>query len=117
MLLIGFQLGNTGIMLAGIRDVAPLRRIGTAIALFGASGPVGFAVGPALAGILIDGFGWELSAVFALSALLSVGTAAAGRVRVEGGPPGGRADRPDRRSRLRQPARRPDRSARRAGSS
>ncbi len=76
MLLIGFQLGNTGIMLAGIRDVAPLRRIGTAIAVFGASGPVGFAVGPALAGILIDGFGWELSAVFAFSALLSVGTAA-----------------------------------------
>ena len=35
---------------------------------------------------------------------------AAGRVRLEGGPPGGRADRPDRRSRLRQPARRPDRS-------
>src|SRR4249919_1649668 len=28
MLLIGFQLGNTGVMLAGIRDVAPVRRIG-----------------------------------------------------------------------------------------
>jgi MFS family permease len=75
MLLIGFQLGNTGIMLAGIRDVTPRRRLGTAIALFGASGAVGFAVGPALAGILIDGFGWSLSPVFALSALLSVGTA------------------------------------------
>jgi MFS family permease len=75
MLLIGFQLGNTGIMLAGIRDVAPRHRIGTAIALFGASGAVGFAVGPALAGILIDGFGWQLPPVFALSALLSVGTA------------------------------------------
>ena len=75
MLLIGFQLGNTGIMLAGIRDVTPRHRLGTAIALFGASGPVGFAVGPALAGLLIDGFGWELAPVFALSALLSVGTA------------------------------------------
>jgi MFS family permease len=75
MLLIGFQLGNTGIMLAGIRDVTPRRRLGTAIALFGASGPVGFAVGPALAGILIDGLGLELAPVFALSALLSVGTA------------------------------------------
>ena len=75
MLLIGFQLGNTGIMLAGIRDVTPRRRLGTAIALFGASGAVGFAVGPALAGILIDGFGWELSPVFAFSALLSIGTA------------------------------------------
>ena len=37
--------------------------------------PIGFAVGPALAGILIDGFGWAISAVFAFSALLSVGTA------------------------------------------
>jgi MFS family permease len=75
MLLIGFQLGNTGIMLAGIRDVTPRHRLGTTIALFGASGPVGFAIGPALAGILIDGFGWEIAPVFALSALLSVGTA------------------------------------------
>ena len=75
MLLIGFQLGNTGIMLAGIRDVTPRIRLGTTIALFGASGAVGFAVGPALAGILIDGFGWALPPVFALSALLSVGTA------------------------------------------
>jgi MFS family permease len=75
MLLIGFQLGNTGIMLAGIRDVTPRVRLGTTIAIFGASGPIGFAVGPALAGILIDGFGWALAPVFAFSALLSVGTA------------------------------------------
>jgi DHA1 family multidrug resistance protein-like MFS transporter len=76
MLLIGFQLGNTGVMLAGIRDVAPRRRLGTIIALFGASGPIGFAVGPILAGVLIDGAGWSISGVFALSALLSLGTAA-----------------------------------------
>ena len=75
MLLIGFQLGNTGVMLAGIRDVTPTRRLGTTIAIFGASGPIGFAVGPALAGILIDGLGWSLPAVFWLSAALSVGTA------------------------------------------
>jgi MFS family permease len=75
MLLIGFQLGNTGVMLAGIRDVTPTRRLGTTIAIFGASGPIGFAVGPALAGILIDGLGWSLPAVFWLSAGLSVGTA------------------------------------------
>ena len=68
MLLIGFQLGNTGIMLAGIRDVTPRARLGTTIAIFGASGPIGFAVGPALAGILIDGFGWALPPVFAFSA-------------------------------------------------
>jgi DHA1 family multidrug resistance protein-like MFS transporter len=75
MLLIGFQLGNTGVMLGGIRDVTPRVRMGTTIAIFGMSGAVGFAVGPALAGILIDGFGWALPPVFALSALFSVGTA------------------------------------------
>jgi len=75
MLLIGLQLGNTGVMLAGIRDVTPKARLGTTIAIFGASGPIGFAAGPVLAGILIDGFGFSLPAVFTVSALLSVGTA------------------------------------------
>jgi MFS family permease len=76
VLLIGFQLGNTGVMLAGIRDATPRHRLGTVIAVFGASGPVGFAAGPTLAGILIDGLGWTIGAVFALSASLSLGTAA-----------------------------------------
>ncbi len=75
MLLIGFQLGNTGVMLAGIRDVAPVARLGTVISVFGASGPIGFAVGPILAGVLIDQAGWSIAAVFALSAVLSVATA------------------------------------------
>jgi MFS family permease len=75
VLLIGFQLGNTGVMLAGIRDVAPKARLGTIITIFGASGPVGFALGPSLAGILIDGLGWSIGGVFAVSAALSVGTA------------------------------------------
>jgi MFS family permease len=75
MLLIGFQLGNTGVMLAGIRDVTPLRRLGVTIAVFGSSGPIGFAVGPVLAGVLIDGLGWSFDGVFWFSALLSVGTA------------------------------------------
>jgi MFS family permease len=76
VLLIGFQLGNTGVMLAGIRDVTPRHRLGTVIAIFGVSGSVGFAVGPVLAGILIDGLGWSVSGVFALSAVLSLATAA-----------------------------------------
>jgi MFS family permease len=74
-LLIGFQLGNTGVMLAGIRDVSPRARLGTIMGIFGASTAVGLALGPALAGILIDGFGWSVSGVFWLSATLSVGTA------------------------------------------
>jgi MFS family permease len=75
MLLIGFQLGNTGVMLAGIRDVAPRARLGTVMGVFGASTAVGMALGPTLAGLLIDGFGWSLAGVFWLSAALSVGTA------------------------------------------
>jgi len=76
MLLIGFQLGNTGVMLAAIRDVVPRRRIGTLITLFGVSGPIGFAAGPFLGGILVDGLGWPLPSIFWVSALLSLGTAA-----------------------------------------
>ena len=75
MLLIGFQLGNTGVMLAGIRDVTPRHRLGTVMGIFGASTAIGFALGPVLAGILIDGLGWSLSGVFWLSAALSVATA------------------------------------------
>jgi DHA1 family multidrug resistance protein-like MFS transporter len=76
MLLIGLQLGNTGVMLAGIRDVVPRHRLGTVIGIFGASGPIGFAVGPALGGLLIDGLGWSISAMFWLSGGLSIATAA-----------------------------------------
>ena len=94
MLLIGFQLGNTGVMLAGHprrHADAPARARRSRI--FGASGPIGFAVGPALAGILIDGLGWSLPAVFWLSAALSVGTALLVAVRVARGPARGRPDR------------------------
>ena len=75
MLLIGFQLGNTGVMLAAIRDVVPGRQLGTTIAIFGSSGPIGLALGPTLAGLFIDGLGWSFSAVFWSSAVLSVMTA------------------------------------------
>lgn len=75
LLLVGFQLGNTGVMLAAIRDAAPPARIGLAVAIFGASGPIGFALGPAVAGLLIDGLGWSLPAVLLLSSGLSVAAA------------------------------------------
>ncbi len=76
VMLIGLQLGNTGVMLAAIRDVTPQRRLGTVIALFGASAPIGFAVGPVIGGIVVDGLHLGLSSVFASSAALSLGTAA-----------------------------------------
>jgi len=75
LLLVGFQLGNSGVMLAALRDVTPYGRLGTAVALYGASQAVGLAVGPALGGIMIDGFGLSLQAVFALSCALSVAMA------------------------------------------
>jgi MFS family permease len=75
VMLIGMQLGNTGVMLAWIRDVTPLGRVGLAIGLFGSAGPVGFAVGPLLAGVLIDGAGWSISGVYALGACFSLATA------------------------------------------
>jgi MFS family permease len=75
MMLIGLQLGNTGVMLAEIRDVAPRRVLGRSIGIFGASGPVGFAVGPVVGGIVVDGLGFGIPAIFAVSSLLSIGTA------------------------------------------
>ena len=72
MLLVGFQLGNTGVMLAMIRDVTPPGRLGTVITLFSAMSPVGFAFGPVLGGWMVDGLGWPLAVVFASSAGLSL---------------------------------------------
>jgi DHA1 family multidrug resistance protein-like MFS transporter len=75
MLLVGFQLGNTGVMLAAIRDATPRHRLGTAIALLGASGPIGMAIGPVLGGRIVDGLHQTLPVVFWVSSALSVGTA------------------------------------------
>ena len=71
LLLTGLQLGNTGVMLAALRDVTPRGRIGTMTALFGATSPIGFAIGPVIAGLMIDGLGLTLSDVFWVSAALS----------------------------------------------
>ena len=75
LMLVGLQLGNTGVMLAGIRDVAPRHRLGTVIAFFGAASPVGFALGPIVAALVIDGLGLPVTSVYVLAAILSVGTA------------------------------------------
>jgi DHA1 family multidrug resistance protein-like MFS transporter len=74
LLLVGLQLGNTGVMLAALRDVTPRHRVGTVTALFGATGPLGFAIGPFLGGWMVDGLGLPLTAVFWLGSALSLGT-------------------------------------------
>jgi MFS family permease len=76
LLLIGFQLGNTGVMLAAIRDVVPRHRIGTVIAVFGVASAIGGALGPALGALLVDGLGLGLRSMFWVSSALSVATAA-----------------------------------------
>jgi DHA1 family multidrug resistance protein-like MFS transporter len=73
--LAGFQLGNSGVMLAALRDVTPTRRLGTAIGVFGATTPVGFAVGPAVGGLMIDRLHTSIAAVYWLAAGLSLATA------------------------------------------
>ncbi len=75
LMLVGLQLGNTGVMVSGIRDVVPGRRLGLVIAVFGSASPVGFALGPLAAGAMIDGLGLSISAVYLVAAALSVGTA------------------------------------------
>jgi MFS family permease len=75
MLLVGFQLGNSGVMIAAIRDVTPRHRLGLAIGLFAASSPLGFGAGPAIGAFMIDQLHLASSGVFALAAVLSVGVA------------------------------------------
>ena len=53
--LAGFVLGNTGVMFAVMSEVAPKNRVGLSLALTGAASPLGFAVGPLMGGLLING--------------------------------------------------------------
>lgn len=75
LLLVGFQLGNTGVMLSAIRDATPRKLLGTAIAVFGASSPIGFALGPAIGSLIIDRLHMSLSTVYFSSATLSLAVA------------------------------------------
>src|SRR3979409_1920341 len=54
LLLVGFQLGNTGVMLTALRAVTPQGKVGFAISLFGVTPSLGFALGPAIGGALVD---------------------------------------------------------------
>jgi MFS family permease len=75
MMLVGFQLGNTGVMMAAIRDVTPSHRLGLAIGLFAASSPLGFGTGPSMGGFMIDQLHLSSGYVFSVAALLSIGVA------------------------------------------
>jgi MFS family permease len=75
MLLVGFQLGNTGVMIAAIRDVTPRRRLGLAMGIFAASSPLGFGAGPTIGGFMIDQLHLGSGAVFAFASLASLAVA------------------------------------------
>ncbi len=72
LLLVGFQLGNTGVMLTALRAVAPPGRVGFAISLFGITPSLGFALGPVTGGWLVSHNVLNLHTLFALDAALSL---------------------------------------------
>src|ERR1700680_5191571 len=72
LLLVGFQLGNTGVMLTALRAVTPQGRVGFTISLFGVTPSLGFALGPTVGGWLVDHNVLNLPPLFALDAVLSL---------------------------------------------
>jgi MFS family permease len=55
-LLGGFVLGNTGVMLALLADVAPRKRLGLAVGLASSGFPIGLSIGPYLGGVIVQNF-------------------------------------------------------------
>src|SRR6266851_5603819 len=72
VLLVGFQLGNTGVMLTALRGVTPSGRVGFAISIFGVSPSLGFALGPSVGGWLVDHGVLNLHTLFAFDAVISL---------------------------------------------
>jgi len=75
MVLVGFQLGNSGVMIAAIRDVTPRPRLGLAMGIFASSTPLGFGLGPEVGQVMIGSLHYSSAAVFMVSAGLSVAVA------------------------------------------
>ncbi|MBI4494100.1 MAG: MFS transporter [Chloroflexi bacterium] len=72
MLLSGFQLGNTGVMYAALTAMTPRQRVGFALSVLGVASTLGFALGPALGGLLADSVG--LRPLYVADAALSLGS-------------------------------------------
>jgi len=72
LLLVGFQLGNTGVMLTALRAVTPQGRVGFAISLFGVTPSLGFALGPVTGGWLVGHSILNLHTLFAIDAAMSL---------------------------------------------
>jgi MFS transporter, DHA1 family, multidrug resistance protein len=72
LLLVGFQLGNTGVMLTSLRAATPAGRVGLAISIFGFTPSLGFALGPVVGGWLVGRGLLDLHGLFALDAAMSL---------------------------------------------
>ena len=68
---LGFWLGNSGVMLATIREVAPPSARQRSIALFSAAAPMGFAAGPLLAALCIEGLDLPLAVPILIAAAVN----------------------------------------------
>ena len=75
VMLVAFQLGNSGVMMAAIRDVTPSNRLGVAMGIFAASSPLGFGMGPAVGSVMIDQLHLASGYVFTVAAGLSAAVA------------------------------------------
>lgn len=71
MLLVGFQLGNTGIMLSALRQEAPDHRVGFAVSVFSVSSSIGMAGGPLVGGVLSAAKLLDLHGLYILDGILS----------------------------------------------
>ncbi len=71
MMLVGFQLGNTGIMLAALRHAAPENKVGFAVSIFSVASSVGSAGGPLLGGLLVGTHWLNLHGLYLIDGVLS----------------------------------------------
>lgn len=74
-LLSGLVVGNTGVMFAMQSDVTPRDRLGAAVAMISAAGPVGMAVGPLLGALVIAASSVRLLLFLDAALALAVGVA------------------------------------------
>jgi MFS transporter, DHA1 family, multidrug resistance protein len=72
MMLVGFQLGNTGIMLAAIRQAAPDKQVGFAVSVFSVSSSIGMAGGPLVGGLVTGINLLNLHGLYILDGVLSL---------------------------------------------
>lgn len=71
MILVGLQFGNTGIMLAAIRQAVPENRVGFAVSLFSVSSLIGTALGPLAGGVLTSLNLLNLHGLYVMDGILS----------------------------------------------